>query len=152
VYADKNAIVLEDLNQLDYKLANRKQRFDLDRAKVVLEKLAKFHAASAALYKNDPKMMQYHLDHPISAEEITPLTFFFIVSMQETLETIRNTPQLEKFASRIEKFDIVEEEKQVFSRSDEESFFVLNHGDLWINNIFFTYDDKESPVDAMMVG
>jgi hypothetical protein len=40
-------MVLEDLSQFGFTLANRKHRFDLQQTKVVIEKLAKYHAATA---------------------------------------------------------------------------------------------------------
>lgn len=44
---DNKALVLEDLNSFDFKLANRKCRLDLNQSKIVLENLAKFHALTA---------------------------------------------------------------------------------------------------------
>lgn len=151
VFADKNALVLEDLNQLNFKLANRKDRFDLVRAKIVLEKLAKFHAASAALYASSPKLMELHQGSVMDCEEMTPIAYFFMVSMQETLETVRSDPELQKYLERLEKFDILEREKKVFTRNSDDKFHVLNHGDLWINNIFFSYNDQGEAVDALLV-
>lgn len=151
MYEDRNALVLEDLNRLDYKLANRKQRLDVARAKIVLTKVAQFHAATAVIQKKSPKLVERYENSVNNSEEMTPISFFFIVSMQETLETIRNTPELEHLAARLEEFDIVEREKDVFSRSPEEKFHALNHGDLWSNNIFFSYDGQGEPVDALLV-
>ena len=42
--------MLEDLNELGYELANRKQRLDVERTKKLLCKLAQFHATTAVLY------------------------------------------------------------------------------------------------------
>lgn len=126
--------MLEDLNQLNYKLANRKERFDLPRAKLVLEKLAKYHAATASINSKNPKQMEQYMSSAIDSEEMTPVAFFFTVSMQETLETIRNTPELAEFLEKLENFDIIKREKNVFTRSADDKFHVLNHGDLWVNS------------------
>lgn len=143
--------MLEDLNRLDFKLANRKHRFDLPRAKVALAKLAQYHAATAVIYAKNPKLMDNHLDSIINCEEMTPLSFFFTVSMQETVETVRTSPELKGFLSALEEIDIVEREKKVFTRCADDKFHVLNHGDLWINNFFFALNDHGEPVDAMLV-
>lgn len=144
-------MVLEDLNNLDFKLANRKNRFDLVKAKLVLKKLAKFHAGSAAMHESNPELMKMHLKSQFNDDETSPLAFFFTVSLQETLETIKNTPELQRFVPLLESFDIIEREKNVFSRNSDEMFRVLNHGDLWINNIFFSSNALGEPVDALLV-
>lgn len=151
MHVDKNALVLEDLNCLNFKLANRQLRFDLPRAKIVLKKLAKFHAASALMHEKNPELMKMHLSSAINSDEMTPIAYFFIISMQETLETVRNTPELLKFLPLLEGFDIIERGQNVFTRNAEEKFHVLNHGDLWINNIFFSYNEQGEPVDAILV-
>ena len=151
IHADKNALVLEDLAGLGYKLANRKNRFDLTRAKLVLEKVAKFHASTAAIYEKNSELMEPHLRSAIDSETETPLSFFFKTSLQETLKTIRNTPELHRFLPLLENYDIVEQEKRIFKRSDAEKFQVLIHGDLWINNIFFSLNDNGTPTDAILV-
>lgn len=151
IYVDKNALVFEDLTELDFTLANRKNRFDLTRAKIVLKKLAKFHASTAAMYEKNPELMNLHLRSLNDSEGETPLAFFFSISMQETLQTIRNIPELQQYLPLLQNYDIVQQEKQVFSRSTEDKFHVLNHGDLWINNIFFSLSDKGTPNDTILV-
>lgn len=151
VYADKNALVLEDLTSLNFELASRKERLNLKKAQLVLEKIAKFHAITAKLHENDPAIMERHMFSAYQSDEMTPLSFFLSVSMEETLETMRNSPDLLQYVPLLENFDIVEEEKKVFSRSERDRFHVLNHGDLWINNILFKYDEKKDPVDALLV-
>lgn len=136
---------------MDFKLADRKSRFDLQRAKLVLQKLAKFHAASAKMNDKNPELMKNHLSSIIHSEEETPIAFFFAVSMQETLETVKNTSELQRFVPLLENFDIVKREQKVFTRNADEEFHVLNHGDLWINNIFFSFNEQGEPVDAVLV-
>lgn len=151
MFADNNALVLEDLNRFNYKLANRKHRLDFERAKIVMEKLAKFHATTTVMHSKQPELMKLHVDSPFHSDEPTPLTMFFAISIQETLETVRNVPHLAKFVPLLETVDIVEREKKVFSRDADDTFHVLNHGDLWINNVFFSENEKQEPIDAMLV-
>lgn len=150
MHADKNALVLEDLNPLGFQLANRKNRLDVPRAKTMLTKLAKFHALTAVIHDSDPKQMQHHLCSVIDLEE-SPLTFFFAVSLQEIIGTVESTPELAQYLPNLQNYDIVEKERGVFKRSKDDKFLVLNHGDLWINNMFFAFNDREEPVDALLV-
>lgn len=145
-------MVLEDLTSLNFELANRRERFNLNRAKLVLEKIAKFHAASAVLHEKDASSMDLYQASAVDGDDMTPLTFFFSVSMQETLETIRNSPELQQWLPLLENYDIVGEEKKVFTRKDTDRLHVCNHGDLWINNIFFKSNDKGESVDSLLVG
>jgi thiamine kinase-like enzyme len=148
LYADENALVLEDLTATNYELANRKERFDLARSKLVIEKLAKFHAMTAKMHERNPESI-VHMMSPYDEE--TPLTFFLGASFQESMETIGGSSDLKQFVSKLENFDILQEEKEVYSRVESDRFRVLNHGDLWISNIFFKYDDQKNPVDALLV-
>lgn len=50
IVANENVIILEDLILKGYRLIEDKTGLDLPHAKVVLGKLAKFHAMSAVLY------------------------------------------------------------------------------------------------------
>lgn len=143
-------MVLEDLNSINFELANRRERFDLKRAKLVLEKIGKFHAISIVKSAKEPVSIECYKASAVDSDE-SPILFFFSVSMQETLETIRNNPDLQQFLPLLEHYDIVSEEKSVFTRNETDRLHVLNHGDLWINNIFFKYNDKGEPVDTLLV-
>ena len=139
-------IVLEDLNKLGFSLANRKQRLNFAETKLLLEKLAKFHAASAVLHENDPKLLQYFMEGPFSGDELTPIHFFFMASMQETIKTVESNPELSQYADKLKAFGetLFERMKRILSRSSSDKMQVLNHGDLWINNILFTKDHKDA--------
>jgi Ecdysteroid kinase-like family len=143
--------VLEDLTQFGFQLANRRHRLNEQQAKVVLKKLAIYHACSAVLYENDPNIMDLHMNSGIDMEEPNPLSFFFSVGMQESLTTLQNDPELSSFAPLLENFNIVERERKVFRRTSNEKIHVLCHGDLWINNIFLSHNDKGEPTEAALL-
>lgn len=144
-------MVLEDLLRQDFKLADRKHPLDMKRAQLVLEKLAKYHAASAVAHDKDPKIIELYLESAINSVEENPMAIFFMISLQETLETIKRTPELQSYVKYLEKFDIVDREKKVFTRSADDKFHVLNHGDLWLNNIFISYGEEGEPIDTILV-
>lgn len=51
IFADSNLLVFEDVSVRGYATIERKDRLDLQHAKLFITKLAKFHAATAFLYK-----------------------------------------------------------------------------------------------------
>lgn len=57
------------------------------------------------------------------------MEYFFTVTFQASLETVRCCPELMKFVQKLEAFDAAEEERKVFSASTNDKFQVLNHGD-----------------------
>lgn len=123
-------MVFEDLSLLNFKLTNRKERLNLNNTKLVLKKLAKFHAFTADAASKDKTLMRNHLTNAISSETENPYHFFFMVSLMETLETVKGIPELARFVEWMENYDIVDIERKVFSRNSDDEFLVLNHGEL----------------------
>jgi len=117
-------MVLEDLSSDDFKLADRHTRLNFSEAKNVVEKLAVFHAATAAMHFKEADIMELHQTSSIDGDD-TPLSFFFAVSLQETLQTIQNTEELKKYLPLLENFDIIERERNVFKRDTDDAFHVL---------------------------
>ncbi|XP_019892273.2 uncharacterized protein LOC109612572 [Musca domestica] len=133
-------LILEDLRLRGFKNFNRHTGLDMIHTKAVLTKLAQFHAASAhyALEEEEfPAMYDQCFtakrdlfqDHRLRIGKI----------FRENLNLYGGVEHLE------EKMRIFAETKsdpfQMKSERDPEEFNVLNHGDLWVNNIMFQYND-----------
>lgn len=50
IYIDEKAIIQEDLSVRGYKIKDCKKRLNLKECKMVLDKVAKYHACTAVLY------------------------------------------------------------------------------------------------------
>lgn len=134
IHVDDNAMVLEDLNYLNFKPSDRKQRLQLNEIKLVLNKLAKFHALNAVAISQDRDLMKHHMTNMYELED-NPMNFFFMISCMETIDAIKDIPELQKYAEFLSTYDMAAKEKEVFQIGPTETFHMLTHGELII--IFF---------------
>lgn len=77
---------------------------------------------------------------------------FFGGNLEALIALIENWPGYEKLTEKIRKYakDLTNNLKRT-GAVDEKSFCVLNHGDLWVNNVLFKYDEQRKPVDINFV-
>lgn len=96
-------IVFEDLRPLGYVMADRQSGLDEAHCKLVLNKLAKFHAASVALYEKDPKSMEKYTFGLVKPNPAS--TAFFEAIFTRGLETfttvVETWPGQEKLAKKL---------------------------------------------------
>uniref|UniRef100_A0A1L8DYN9 Putative ecdysteroid kinase n=1 Tax=Nyssomyia neivai TaxID=330878 RepID=A0A1L8DYN9_9DIPT len=150
----KEIIVLSDLKPQGFVMANRFEGLDLEHAKLLLSKLAKFHAASV-IYKEKNGKFGPKLNRQV-----------FEPKMKKVFEgfTSGNFPVFLKFLNSSEHLkqyhDIAEKWRHnMFERllrvsnvtDDTPDFCVLNHSDMWINNHMFKYDENNRPVDVVFI-
>lgn len=150
-------LVLEDLNALGFKMCDRKLQLDLNHCKVVMRKLGIFHATSMVNAKNSPKSMEKYnfgmfnsggmaneLMHGMLEKNIATI----IPSFEKLGDDFR--PIVDSLKKNQTKFlnKIIENCKQDLKND----ITVLNHGDLWVNNFLFKYDDKtNTPIDTIFI-
>lgn len=80
------------------------------------------------IHNNNPELMKHHLVSAINKENNEVLEYFFTVSYQASLETIRSVPEFAEFLTKLESFDTFGRQKKVFERAATDKFRVLNHG------------------------
>lgn len=125
----------------------------MEHMKVVLEKLAKLHAASAVLSCQDEELFEHHQQPNISEyfRIFHPLFTNCVESLIEQLssETYEEANELAGKLQAFERYMIEKASGAFLLEADD--FGVLCHGDLWLNNILFAYNEQAEPVDIRMV-
>ncbi|XP_017874661.1 PREDICTED: uncharacterized protein LOC108621704 [Drosophila arizonae] len=136
-------LLMENLQRIGFKMADRRQGLDLDHTKSVLKKLAQWHAASLK-YKeqNGPYPSKYN-DGKI-CENSRKIFQKLYESIGESFGRMKhNFNGVEEYAHKLEAYCKVYIDRCIEdAKVDELEFNVLNHGDLWINNVMFQHDQE----------
>lgn len=144
--------VFEDLTLTGYTKADRKLGLTYDESKLMLQKLAKFHAATAVLHTLDPDSMNDHHFPNIGPNQ----TYFyplFTNAIKSCAEQALTWKGCEKFAQKLLKLEphLIEKAFDIYTWN-ENDFNVLTHGDAWISNALFKYSESDKrPVDCVLV-
>ncbi|CAD7091884.1 unnamed protein product [Hermetia illucens] len=146
---DPPAIILEDLVVAGYENISRFEGMDLDHVHVTLEKLARFHAATARIYEiNGP--YSEHFNKGIFGPEMLAMMEKMVASTWEVIKScIQKWGDCEVYIEKMEKLflrfcDLILEAEKM----DPNDFNVLNHGDTWCNNIMFKHN-KDGTIDDL---
>lgn len=147
----EDTLVMEDLGESGYKMANRRNQLDFEHCIATLRTLARFHALSAKVYEKDPDMViglaseAYVEENREKMSQFLEACFHVLALVVDTWgERARFAPILREFGDSV--WDIL----QHVVRSSE-NFNVLNHGDMWVNNIMYKYTDDGRVENAKLV-
>jgi hypothetical protein len=149
-----SAIVLDDLKEQGFRMADRTVGLDMKHCLLVMKTLALSHAASSVLHLKDPEIFK-----PFGES-------FFCERNRKTIEMLIQS-NVENLAKEVEKWPVYSDrfasklhrgaDKAVdFLIKDlernEDDFNVFVHGDLWVNNMMFRYsDDTDEVVDVRYI-
>lgn len=138
--------MFEDLGQHGYVMASREQGLNEEHCRLVMERLAEFHASSMVLAMLDTKIFDAYSDGMLSPQGLAKddglLMRFFSGNGQQLHKLISSWPGYERIADKIGKYMKDQRKHLVAAQAPlEKEIKVLNHGDLWVNNILFKYDE-----------
>lgn len=133
-------------------MCHRLDRLDLMQTKLVLEKLAYWHAASIMYYKINgpfPKFYAYGIHNENLIDDFSQyfnnMTNAFIAKVNElSIE--------DEYKEKIRNWkDSLYTRCCEIAKATSNQINVLNHGDMWINNVMFMLDNKQKAVKTKFV-
>ncbi|XP_049300057.1 uncharacterized protein LOC125772397 [Anopheles funestus] len=143
-------IVFEDLKALGYVTVSRHAGLDFEHCALVMKKIGQFHAASMRFAEKEPDLLRrkfhFHLFNPNKSEPMEEMRTIFEKGL-EALIAVAKT-QWDNFdqtiVAKMEKLTpvYVQRLRECLEQECESDggYRVLNHGDLWSNNMMFRYD------------
>ncbi|XP_063707216.1 uncharacterized protein LOC134836024 [Culicoides brevitarsis] len=147
---ENSTLIFEDLKKRGFSLASRLKGVDETHLNLVTRKIAKFHACSMVLHERDESSFNQFRDPPFvaNAEAIS----YFDGMSEALLEQMRTWQGYEYYVKKFEKLKkwLPSEVMNVYSES-KIPISVLTHGDLWVNNMMFKYDEKMKPLELLLI-
>lgn len=146
----RGVLVLEDLTDKKFIMADRKAGLDENHLKLALGKLAAFHAASMVLMEQKPKHFRKY-DVGMFSRKTLAFNDFFCSNMDALTAEVSGWEGFETYAKKLERLkkNLLNNAYKVFDNKAGE-MKVLIHGDLWLNNIMFQYE-RGKPIDSILV-
>lgn len=150
---EKITLVMEDLNRKQFVNIDRLKGFDMDHMKIVLGKLAEFHAASA-VYQEQNGAFEPMYDASFFTEANRPL---FAALYEPQVRLFKKAllewglEDVEKYIDKTPSLDEFFDENLLLNTADPNDFNVLNHGDCWSNNIMLAHDESGKVKESRFV-
>ncbi|XP_034667580.1 uncharacterized protein LOC117901077 [Drosophila subobscura] len=139
----ENTLVFEDLGHLGFVMACRESGLNEEHCRLVMERLAEFHATSMALAVLDPHIFESYSDGMLSPNGLAKddgLLMRFLAGNGE------------RIAEKIAKYMKNHRANLVRCQAlQDQEIRVLNHGDLRSNNLLFTYNNAKRPQDLILI-
>lgn len=153
VYKEIDLIVLEDLKEKNFVMAERLKGLDIVHMKLALAGLAKIHAASMVLYEKDKNAFK-DFEMGFYNRQTRAFDVMFTSNLEvltDEVATWVDWSESKYFAAKLKEFQktLMENGCKAFDFNEDE-LNAFNHGDLWTNNILYTYE-KSAPSEAIIL-
>lgn len=145
---DENVIIMEDLKATGYELWPKTVPIDFETVSKVLTELGKFHAISLAMYDQRNEIFE---------EKFRVSELFFEMfkgngvpesmvsgAIQQTIDLLDDKMEIQIMELVRDNYEIWI--KELFGCDAAGRFSVLNHGDLWNNNMMFNLNVSLQPL------
>ncbi|KAG8250506.1 hypothetical protein J6590_100167 [Homalodisca vitripennis] len=146
-------LILKDLIEDGYTMCDKIKNLDFKYCKHVIVTLAKFHAASVSLHHEDPNFVEDIGKEVVINENMMsiqkPVLEYCVRTVARIAKETYGHEVLAEFL--LKNLENLWESIVEIYRRKEEGLNVLNHGDLWINNILFKTDDFGEAIDVKFI-
>jgi len=149
-----SALVLDDLKEEGFRLANRTVGLDMQHCLLVMKAIAQQHAASVVLHLKNPEIFKPFSESFYCERQRKAIELIFQLNMKSLAKEVEKWPLFnDRFASKLHRAaDKVVDFLIKFVERDDDDFNVFIHGDLWKNNIMFRYsDDTDEVMDVRYI-
>ncbi|XP_050079391.1 uncharacterized protein LOC126567204 [Anopheles maculipalpis] len=152
----KQMLVFEDALEQGFQMVDRRFGLDLDHARLVIVKLAKLHACSRILYEDDPALFELTMEGCISddpkKQTFLPYYRHCVRQVMRLVGEWNKDDRWEPILRKLEKLQdkIIPYGCDVYRRRDD-CFNVLNHNDIWVNNMMFSYGAETGVKDVLLL-
>lgn len=149
---ENDVIVFEDLIETGYRMADRTDGLDITHAKMVIDKMAKLHAASLIYNTKHDGDLEKTFTRGMFNRKSNGFSPYFLANLQSLANETSNWRGYEKIADKLQNMrsNLIENCRKVFDPT-EGYLNCLIHGDLWTNNVMFKYDENNKPEDVIVV-
>lgn len=147
---EQQVLFLDDLSAQGYRVQVEGQ-LDAEHSAVVLQHLARMHASSHVLHREDPRSFDDLIKQQfLIGDDFIGNSYLEVKPLLGALARVRCLSQetVERFESAVEKARVDIASNLGSSRF---GFCVLNHGDLKAHNILFKYDERCRPVRCSLI-
>lgn len=139
------ALIMEDMRPRKFVMWPRHDPLPLSHEKIVLETLAKLHGVSLAMKHQYPNEFDDFKELGDVAEtQIERGNFGYVIAsaLEQAINVLRN----EEHQRIMEKCRVGYRQilSECFGKEANDRFGVINHGDCWINNCLFQYEENVS--------
>lgn len=147
-----DVIILEDLSESNYVVADRLKQLNSAHTMLGLQKLARFHAAGAFMYHQQNPSRFDLFQSGFFTRKTDAFHVMFESLCDAFVDEIATWQGFEYYALKMRKVrkNLIKCGQRAFD-CDADDFLVLNHGDLWTTNIMFNYDENGRPIDAKLI-
>jgi fructosamine-3-kinase len=145
------AIVLDDLKEQGFRLADSTDMLDMQHCQLVMKALAQSHAASAVLHVKNPEIFKSCSESLYCEHQRNTIEMFFQNNLKSLAKEVEKWPLFnDRFACKLHR--LADKTVDLFIKlleRDDNDFNTFVHGDLWLNNMMFRYsDDTDEVVDV----